>query len=366
MGSIVERKRKDGSVSYRAQIVIKSKGRIVHQESSTFDRSTTAKAWMKRREKELQSPGALDAARRKTGIVGDVIGDYLKATGDDIGRTKKQVLQKIRNEFLISEIPCDELRPRDITDFARSLSKGRSPATVQNYLSHLNAVLSIARTAWDYDMDRDVAQDGITAARHLKLAGKSNSRSRRPTLDELDRILTFFVEAHRRDKRSLPMHAVVTFAVFSSRRQDEITRITWEDFHEGDMTQLVRDMKHPGQKKGNDVLCETPPEALRAMRLQPHRTGNVFPYNSDTISRRFTDACKFLEIDDLRFHDLRHEAVSRLFQMGRTIPQAAAVSGHRSWQSLQRYTHLRGTGDKFENWSGWQLLEKRAMASKKA
>mgnify|MGYP006151278217 CR=1 FL=1 len=204
------------------------------------------------------------------------------------------------------------------------------------------------------------------AARHLKLAGKSNSRSRRPTLDELDRILTFFVEAHRRDKRSLPMHAVVTFAVFSSRRQDEITRITWEDFHEGDMTQLVRDMKHPGQKKGNDVLCETPPEALRAMRLQPHRTGNVFPYNSDTISRRFTDACKFLEIDDLRFHDLRHEAVSRLFQMGRTIPQAAAVSGHRSWQSLQRYTHLRGTGDKFENWSGWQLLEKRAMASKKA
>ena len=359
MGSIIERKRKDGSISHRAQIVIKSKGRIVHQESSTFDRSTTAKAWLKRRERELAAPGALDSVRRKSGTVGDVIGDYLRATGEEIGRTKSQVLKKVRDEFLISEIPCDELRPRDITDFARSLSKGRSPATVQNYLSHLNAVLSIARTAWDYEMDRDVVQDGITAARHLKLAGKSKSRTRRPTLDEIGRILAHFVEANQRDRRSLPMHAVVTFALFSSRRQDEITRITWEDFHEADMTQLVRDMKHPGQKEGNDVRCEVPPEALRAMRLLPSRKGKIFPYNSDTISRRFTDACKLLEIDDLRFHDLRHEAISRLFEMGRTIPQAAAVSGHRSWQSLQRYTHMRKTGNKYENWSGWTHLEQR-------
>ena len=227
MGSIVERKRKDGTVSYRAQILIKSKGRIVHQESSSFDRLTTAKAWLKRRDKELEAPGGLDAARRKSGSVGDVIDDYLKSTGGDIGRTKAQVLRKIREEFAISDIPCDELRPRDITDFARTLSKGRSPSTVQNYLSHLSAVLSIARTAWDYDMNRDVAQDGITAARHLKLAGKSQSRNRRPTLDEIDRLLAYFMETHTRDKRSLPMHippvsgmlsAALLFLYFSGGR----------------------------------------------------------------------------------------------------------------------------------------------------
>jgi hypothetical protein len=175
----------------------------------------------------------LGAARRKIGTVGDAIGDYLKATCGDIGRTKKQVLKKFRNEFQISEIPCDDLRPRDITDFARSFSRGRSPATVQTYLSPLNAALSIARTAWHDDMERDIAKDGITAARHLKRAGRSNSRSRRPSLDELDRILAFFVGAHQRDNRSPPLHAVVTFAVFSSRRQDEITQIIREDFCEG-------------------------------------------------------------------------------------------------------------------------------------
>lgn len=120
-------------------------------------------------------------------------------------------------------------------------------------------MLSIARQAWDYDMNRDVAQDGITASRHLKLAGKSQSRTRRPTLEEIDRLLTHFTQTHTRDKRSLPMHIVMTDPMFSSRRQEEITRITWEDFHEADMTQLMRDMKHLGQKKGNDVRCETPP-----------------------------------------------------------------------------------------------------------
>jgi integrase len=70
-----------------------------------------------------------------------------------------------------------------------------------------------------------------------------------------------------------------------------------------------------------------------------------------------THASKFLEINDLHFHDLRHEGISRLFEMGCTIPQVAAVSGHRSWQSLQRYSHLRMSGDKFAGWTWWDKLE---------
>jgi hypothetical protein len=52
----------------------------------------------------------------------------------------------------------------------------------------------------------------------------------------------------------------------------------------------------------------------------------------------------------LHFHDLRRDGVSRLFEMGKGIPQAASVSGHRSWQNLKRYTHLRHTGDKYADW----------------
>jgi len=74
------------------------------------------------------------------------------------------------------------------------------------------------------------------------------------------------------------------------------------------------------------------------------------------ISASFTRACKFLKIDGLTFHDLRHEAASRLFEQGWQIPRVAEVTGHRSWASLQRYTHLRQTGDKFAGWKWLPLV----------
>jgi len=60
------------------------------------------------------------------------------------------------------------------------------------------------------------------------------------------------------------MQKMVTFALFSMRRQEEITLLRWEDL-DGDRI-LVRNMKHPGDKKGNNVYCELPPEALAIIK----------------------------------------------------------------------------------------------------
>jgi integrase len=144
------------------------------------------------------------------------------------------------------------------------------------------------------------------------------------------------------------MQKIISFAIFSTRRQEEITRIAWDDY-EGNRV-LVRDMKHPGDKLGNDTWCDLSPEASAIIESMPRTEKYIFPYSTDAISAAFTRACQVLGIEDLHFHDLRHDGVSRLFELGRTIPQAASVSGHRSWQSLKRYTHLRGTGDKYEHW----------------
>jgi integrase len=144
------------------------------------------------------------------------------------------------------------------------------------------------------------------------------------------------------------MQKIVAYAIFSTRRQEEITRGEWRDF---DKTRiLVRDMKHPGDKEGNDTWCDLPPEAAAIIESMPKSGTYIFPYSTDAISAAFTRACKFLGIEDLVFHDLRHEGVSRLFEMGWNIPHVAAVSGHRNWQSLKRYTHLRQVGDKYATW----------------
>lgn len=159
------------------------------------------------------------------------------------------------------------------------------------------------------------------------------------------------------------MHRIIPYAMFSTRRLGEIARITREDFDAEGKRQLVRDMKHPGEKAGNDQLVDVPDEAILFMggalnfELSAETgipvSGRIFPYSEDAVGAAFTRACKFLEIEDLHFHDLRHEGVSRLFEMGWSIPRVATVSGHRSWQSLQRYSHIRQVGDK---WSGWKWL----------
>jgi integrase len=115
-------------------------------------------------------------------------------------------------------------------------------------------------------------------------------------------------------------------------------------------------MKHPGQKIGNDIWCDVPAEAMRVVFSMPRVDQRIFPYNHRSISSRFTRGCRVLGIKDLHFHDLRHEGVSRLFEMGETIPHVAAVSGHRDWKSLQRYTQLQQKGDKWAGWNGMNLI----------
>jgi integrase len=199
-----------------------------------------------------------------------------------------------------------------------------------------------------YPLSRQEFDDAVTVIKKLGLIRKGNERNRRPTLEELDRLMEHFGRVRDHRPSSIPMQKIVVFALFSTRRQEEITLLRWDDLDSDRI--LVRDMKHPGDKKGNNVYCELPPEALAIINSMPRDDERIFPYSTDAISAAFTRACRILGIEDLRFHDLRHEGVSRLFEMGRTIPQVAAVSGHRSWTSLKRYTHIRQSKDKYENW----------------
>jgi len=345
MGSIIERPRKDGSKAFTAQIVIKKGGKIVHREAETFDRKQAANAWVVKREAELKRPGGLE--RKEDPTLSAVIDRYIAESSNAVLGTKAQVLKTIKNSDL-GDIICSELTSHALVRFARDLSKNVEPQTCGNYFSHLSSVFTVARPAWGYPLARQEFDDAITVLKKLGLIRKGLERTRRPTLDELNKLMEHFGRVHDHRPASVPMQKVVAFALFSTRRQEEITLLRWDDL-DGDRI-MVRDMKHPGDKKGNNVYCELPPEALAIVKSMPKAAEKIFPYTTDAISAGFTRACRFLGIDDLRFHDLRHEGISRLFEMGRTIPQVAAVSGHRSWTSLKRYTHIRQTGDKYTDW----------------
>ncbi|RYE46180.1 MAG: site-specific integrase [Hyphomicrobiales bacterium] len=349
MGSIAARKRKDGTTGYTAQIVLKKDGAVVHREARTFDRRQAAATWLDKRETELKAPGGLERAKRKGETLADAIDRYTKESLKEIGRTKAQVLRSIKN-YSIANMAAVDIGSSDIVTLAGELGEGRTASTVGNYISHLSAVFAVAEPAWKIPLSRQAMTDAQVVLRRLGQVAKSRERSRRPTLDELDKLLTHF--ADRRARRAmLPMDKVVGFAIFSTRREGEIVRLRFDDFDRDGARILVRDMKHPGEKAGNDQWCELPPEAIAIVDSMPaSEDGRIFPYSTDAVTANFTRACRLLGIDDLVFHDLRHDGVSRLFEMGKTIPQAASFSGHRSWQSLKRYTHLRTVGDKYVDW----------------
>ena len=66
--------------------------------------------------------------------------------------------------------------------------------------------------------------------------------------------------------------------------------------------------------------------------------------SADSTSQAFRRACNRLHAVDLRFNDLRHEAVSRMFEQGFSVPKVAAISGHEDFRMLARYTHVDSTG----------------------
>ena len=364
MGTITERYRKNGSVAYLAQIAIMRDRKLLHRESQTFDRKPAANAWIKKRESELAKPGAILGQHidKRNPTLAEAIDRYITESKRDLGKTKKQVLASIK-KYDIADMACADVKSTDIVELANTLGKQMKPQTVGNYLSHLSAVFSITKAAWGYDLNPQVMADAFKVAKRLGVTAKSGKRERRPTLEELNALMEHYSDRKTRRSEMMPMQAIIAFAIFSTRRQEEITRITWKDLEFDAKRVLVRDMKNPGEKMGNDVWCDLPEPALRVIMTMPKGATEIFPYNCRSISASFTRACKVLGIADLHFHDLRHEGVTRLFELGLNIPHVAAVSGHRSWASLNRYTHLRQTGDKFSN---WRWLDEMAQIKEKS
>ena len=363
MATIRSRKLADGTVRYTAQIRVKREGAQVYQESQTFARKQAAQAWVRKREAELDQPGAIDRANRSGATVKEMIERYMveMAKARPLGKTKLATLKTISESYL-GQVNDQDLNSQILVEYAiwRMGPEGGGvlPQTAGNDLAHLGAVLSIARPAWGYAVDPHAMSDARKVLRKLGYNMRSRERDRRPTLDELDKLLTHFqgIQAYR--PTSINMLKMAAFALFSTRRQEEITRIKWAELDEEGQRVLVRDMKNPGQKIGNDVWCHLPPEAWAILQSMPKKADEIFPYSAESTSTSWTRACKFLGIDDLHFHDLRHEGVSRLFEMDWDIPRVASVSGHRDWNSMRRYTHLRGRGDAYAGWPWLDIVVK--------
>jgi integrase len=343
VATIRTRERNDGSVAFLAEIRIKRDGSLVHRESRTFDRRALAEAWAESREKALaETESPINGSRPVTSTtLRDLLKKYRKEISEvrPMGRSKSSSIRFLE-KCDISRMDARELKSSDLIAHIRARRQaGAGPSTANNDLVWLRVILRYARAAWNLPIDLSVIEDAGEVLRAEKMIAKARRRTRRPTAAELDALTEYFVQKERR-RSSMPMSDIMWFAIHSARRQGEIVDLLFSDNDADSQTGIVRNLKHPTDR-GLFRHFKYTPEAWDIVCRQQQDQRRIFPFEGKSVGAAFRRACKMLEIHDLRFHDLRHEATSRLFEAGYSIVEVQQFTLHDSWGTLSRYTHLR-------------------------
>ena len=362
MGAISQRKLADGTIRFRAEIRISRKGFANFKESKTFSSMRLAQKWLAMREEEIEeNPDILLGRSDVTNItLANAIEKYLDEVGNEYGRTKTYCLRLIQ-KFPIAQYIITKIRPADISEhvalrkggYAKLDLKPIATSTLQHELLHIRGVLSHASVMWDVNVDLAGFDKATAQLRKTRQISSSGKRDRLPTTAELKKLTEYFYRKWQKPVYSYPMHLIMWFAIFSCRRESEITEMLLADYDEDNEVWKVRDLKNPNGSKGNhkefNVLepCRKMIELIQVKSVRKRMLNRGYdkdlfiPLSPKTIGSEFRNACKILGIDDLRFHDLRHEGCTRLAEEGFTIPQIQQVSLHDSWGSLERYVSVK-------------------------
>ncbi len=321
--------------------------------AKTFRTQRDAKDWARRTEDEMVRGVYIERGASERLTLSAALDRYLS----EVTPTKKPATQQTEIErakplraffgkYSLAAITPDLVaRYRDLR-LATALKpqKGASPvhllsaSTVRLELALLGHLFTTAIREWRLGL----AQNPVALVRKPKPVEGRNRR-----LDEVEeRALMRAVNAH-----SNPMLGwIVRIAVETGMRSGEILglRLTQVDLKR----RIVRlsDTKNdsartvPLSQNATDVFQAVLSNPLRPEGCsllffgEPGRDGKRRPY---TFKKSWNGIKKRLGLADLHFHDLRHEAVSRLVEGGLSDQEVSAISGHKSMQMLKRYTHLR-------------------------
>lgn len=339
MASIQQR----GNVWF-AQVRIKKSGTIVFSESKTFPTKAMAESWADRLENKVRKEGA----PKRSLTVGELILEHLKYQQKlrPLGRSTIHNHHTTAQAF--SKIGLDDLTAKHITDFVvQRKAEGAAPATIMSNLSPLSAAVHAAPYALGINADPLPVDLAIKKLKEAGAISKSRAVIRLVDDEEEAALLAEFARRNLHHQTSIDMVMVYKLAIALPRRASELTRIRWADIDFKRKTALIRDVKHPTQKIGNDQIVPLLGDAFTLIEQLPKLGEFILPHNTESMLAAFERARDRIaqtgmpKIADLRFHDLRHTGITKLFWAGLKIEEVAQVSGHTNWAQLKRYTHIR-------------------------
>lgn len=325
-------------------------GKLITETKGGFESKPQAQEWALEREKSIKK--GIHAS--VTGAEEMTLSDALDRYERDVTPLKKGAKQeRIRisawRKSPLASRALSSIRGVDIAEWRdKRLADKKSPTTVRNDLALISHLFTIAAKEWGLESLSNPVQKiklpsaGRARDRRLEPAPRKGEKA------EQDRLLAA-CEA-RPVKWLAPL---VRLAIATAMRQGELLSLQWEnvdlDRKVARLLKTKNDHTRDDRTEGRDVPLSTaavaaleemlPPIPEGVIRLPPK--GPVFDANTDQVVYQFKMARKAAGIAGLRFHDLRHEATSRLFEKGLNPMEAATVTGHKTLQMLKRYTHLR-------------------------
>lgn len=312
--------------SYR--VLIRKKGQA--PVSKTFKLKAVAERWA--RETEVAMDAGKFEATNEDATLADTIDKYferMRQIGGKVGENKASTLNIISREIgdkRLSELTTDTL----VTYIADK--KSIKPSTRHQYMIFLRTALKTAEALWDAKVDFASYEKAVRFLRTHGLIGESNQRDVRVSDQQIVAILS-------ECNSSLPVDDIIWFQIHSAFRIGETCRLRWADVDEAKRTVLIRQRKHP--RKKYDEISPLLGAAWDIVQRQPRGGEFIFPHKPESVKAAWDRSMERLGIDDIRIHDLRHEAISRLIERGYSIAEVQLCSGHKDLKSFQRYLKLR-------------------------
>ena len=288
-----------------------------NQQSKTksFVLKKDAEVWARKAEIEIQQ-GSLGLINRTYPLFIEVIEKYLNEVSINKKghETEKYHLANFKREYFVN-LTLDKITPQIICKYRDKRLKEVKASTLLREFNILQHLFNIANKEWGHDINNPFKKITKPSAK--------NRRERRLTETEYN----FLV---RGNYPQSTLRNIIEFAIETAMRRGEILNIQQE--HIKGQTLLI-----PESKNGHSRIIPLTKKALYILE----NTQLPFPMTANAVRLAWDRLKKKGNIKGLHFHTLRHEAISRFFEKGLSVPEVALISGHNDPRMLFRYTHLK-------------------------
>lgn len=332
MATLTKREGKNGT-SWRVQI--RRKGHPT--QTRTFEKHSDAKAWAREIEGQMDKRAFVPLGDAENTTLHDALDQYLReVTPNKKGAKQEEGRIDLLKRMKISEFTLTRLRSADIASWRDDLiTMGKAPTTIRNMATIISQVYETAKNEW--------GMEGLhNPVKTVKMPKHRPGRDRRlikhtdPAQDEETRLLKACVAS-----KNHWLKPIVILAIETGMRLGEILSI-----HRDNIDCEHSTIHLPDTKNGTSRDVPLSSRALTALQKAPasaNPDGQRFPMSTHSFEHHFKKARENAGIENLRFHDLRHEATSRLFEHGLDIMEVAHITGHKTLDMLRRYTHLKAS-----------------------